>query len=239
MTATIPLIELRRASFGHEGRTVVDDVDLVVRAGQRFGIGGPNGAGKSTLVRGLAGLTPPLRGDMLCRAGRVAYLPQRDHLDHVFPLGVAEVVQMGAFGRSRRERGLRRVERERALRCLDRVGLADRAAVPFAALSGGQRQRVLIARALMADPEVCLLDEPTSGVDPEALGRIVEITHELARDGCAVLWVDHDPAVLRRVAPETLWVAQGRVRVLPPGTLSDAGAVARLFWGTEPEVGTR
>jgi ABC-type Mn2+/Zn2+ transport system ATPase subunit len=212
-----PLIELHGAAFGYGGRPVVSGVDLAVGRGELFGLLGPNGSGKTTLFRGMLGLIPPLAGQVVRRAA-VGYVPQREGLDAIYPLTVEEVVHMGAYGRLSGLRGLARAERELALRWLERVGLADRRRRLFASLSGGQRQRGLIARALMARPELLLLDEPTSGVDREAQRAIQDVLLELRAEGMAILLVSHQLEVVREVVRDALWIEDGRVR---RGTLDE------------------
>jgi manganese/iron transport system ATP-binding protein len=209
------LLRLRNAAFGYAGKPVIAGVDLEIGSGAFLGIVGPNGAGKTTLFRGALGLIRPLEGQVELLTRAIGYVPQRETLDAIFPLRVAEVVHMGAYARLRGLRRLRREERELARECLRRVQLEERARAPFSSLSGGQRQRVLIARALMARPELLLLDEPTSGVDREAQRAILELLAELHRDGLGILLVSHQLALLRRAVDEVLWVAQGRVERVP------------------------
>lgn len=206
------LIELRNASFGYGGVAVIRGVSLRVEAGAFLGIVGPNGSGKSTLFRGCLGLIPPLTGSVERHTSAIGYVPQREQLDPIYPLRVDEVVHMGAYGRLRGWRGLRDEDRELAVRCLERVSMADRAQSAFASLSGGQRQRVLIARALMSRPALLLLDEPTSGVDRTAQGQILELLTTLNRhEHVAVLLVSHQIAMVRDAVDEVLWVDGGSV----------------------------
>jgi len=206
------LLSVTRATFGYAGRDVISGVDLEVHPGDFLGIVGPNGGGKTTLFRGLLGLVEPKQGRVERAAARMGYVPQRESLDPIFPLRVADVVRMGAYGALA---GLRftTAEQDAAVkRAIARVGLADQATAAFAGLSGGQRQRALLARALLGEPNVLLLDEPTSGVDRGAQRVILDFLVELnVRDGLAVLLVSHQIGLLRDAAREVLWVADGRV----------------------------
>ena len=225
------LLSLAGAAFGYEGRAVLEEVDVRVRSGELIGVLGPNGAGKTTLFRGMAGLIPPLRGRVECAAERIGYVPQREALDPLYPLCAEEVVLMGGYGRLRGWRRLARGERERARAALAEVGLAGVARQDFASLSGGQRQRALIARALMVQPELCFLDEPTSGVDREAAREIQGIARALVEAGAAVLWVSHDVELVRGVASSILWVADGRVERAAPQELDLPGGLERRLAG--------
>jgi ABC-type Mn2+/Zn2+ transport system ATPase subunit len=226
------LIEARGASFGYDGRAVVAAVDLAVRQGDFVGIVGPNGAGKTTLFRGLLGLIAPLAGTVVRSTRAVGYVPQRETLDPVYPLRVDEVVHMGAYGALTGLRRLTRAQRALAHESLERVGLAERAAAQFASLSGGQRQRVLIARALMVRPRLLLLDEPTSGVDPEAQNRILRLLEELnRRERLAVLLVSHQLAMVRESVDDVLWVADGRAVRGTAASLLDPSNLERLYAG--------
>lgn len=223
------LLRLEGAAFGYGARTVVAGVDLVVRAGDFIGIVGPNGSGKTTLFRGMLGLIPPRAGKVQRFTRSIGYVPQRDTLDPNFPLTVSEVVEMGAYARLRGLRRLARADRDLAANWLERVGLCEHALAQFASLSGGQRQRVLIARALLASPQLLLLDEPTSGVDEHASARIVSLLRELNAEGLAVLLVSHQLPLVRESVREVLWVGEGRVRRGPPEDLLRTQVLARLF----------
>ncbi|MDX1593171.1 MAG: zinc ABC transporter ATP-binding protein ZnuC [Gammaproteobacteria bacterium] len=165
------------------GTTLLDSVDLVVHAGEIVTLIGPNGAGKTTLVRLLLGLDAPDRGRVERRPGlRVGYLPQRLAVDPVLPLDVGRLLTLT---RSAPETDRRRVLRE--------VGVPHLLHSPVQRLSGGEMQRVLLARALLGDPDLLVLDEPTQGIDFNGqveLYRLVEGLRD--RRGCGVLMVSHD-----------------------------------------------
>jgi len=232
------LLVAREAAFGYRRRAVVSHVNLAVSAGDFVGIVGPNGAGKTTLFRGLLGLLPPLAGTVERRTSAIGYVPQRETLDAVFPVTVEEVVQMGAYGKLRGWRRLPHSERERASANLERVGLADRRRAMFSTLSGGQRQRVLIARALMVEPQLLLLDEPTTGVDRAAQARILELLVDLnAERGLAVLLVSHQISMVRDTVQRVLWVADGGAHVGAAAEMLAPANLDRLYGATGRYVG--
>ena len=139
-------------------------------------------------------------------------MPQRESLDPTFPLTVFEVVLMGTYARLAPLRPIGRRRRRLASTCLAQVGLGDLADQPFWALSGGQKQRVLIARALAAEPDVLLLDEPTAGIDARAEATIMElITHLHRARGLTVILVSHHLRLVRSLVGTVIWVEDGRV----------------------------
>ena len=226
------IVTLRDVSLGYDGQPVLEHVDLEIERGEFLPLAGPNGAGKTTLLRGILGLMPVLAGRIEYGFDRLVsppgYVPQREALDPIFPLCVLEVVMMGTYATAPPVWPLGARRRRRALESLDRVGLADVARRPFWALSGGQKQRVLIARALAGEPEVLVLDEPTSGVDREAERTIIDLISRLNRErGLTVILVSHHLGRIRGVAASIVWVEEGKVarRALAPATTAAELAV--------------
>src|SRR3954468_7834536 len=156
------------------GADVIGGVSFTLEPGTIAAVLGPNGGGKTTLFRALLGELPVRRGHVRLPA-RPAYVPQTDRTRLDFPVSALDVVLMGAYGRTPAWRRVARADRDSAPTVLERVGLGDRACSRFGALSGGQRQRVLIARALLQDSPVILLDEPLSGVDAVSAARIEDV----------------------------------------------------------------
>ncbi|HET8952046.1 MAG TPA: metal ABC transporter ATP-binding protein [Solirubrobacteraceae bacterium] len=179
------------------GHDAIEGVTFAIETGQVAGVLGPNGGGKTTLFRALLGELPRRRGAIEL-AGRPAYVPQSDEARLDFPVSALDVALMGAYHRTPFYRRLGRGERAGARAALERVGLADRARARFGTLSGGQRQRVLIARALVQDARVLLLDEPLSGVDAPSAARIEAVLRELRDEGRALLVATHDVEQARR-----------------------------------------
>ena len=184
-------------SYGE--KPAVFSVDATFPAGEMIAIVGPNGAGKSTLLKAVLGIVKPLSGRVsvfgtpLSKARhRLAYVPQRASVDWDFPTRVIDVVMMGLY----RDLGLLRLvrshHREKALRALDRVGMADFADRQIGQLSGGQQQRVFLARSLAQDADLYLLDEPFSGVDAATERAIVDVLKQLRGEQRTVVCVHHD-----------------------------------------------
>jgi len=209
------LIELRDVSLGYDSQPVIAHVSFTIERGEFLALLGPNGAGKTTLLRGILGLIPVLAGRIVDGFDRTVnppgYVPQRDTLDPIFPLSALEVVLMGTYAKLPPLWPVGRKLRRLAAQCLDQVGLAAAAGRPFWALSGGQKQRVLIARALAAEPQVMLLDEPTAGVDHDAEAAITELIAQLHREQhLTVVLVTHHPGRIRSVVQSVVWVDDGQ-----------------------------
>ena len=190
-----PPIAIERMSVGYGGPPVLTDVDLTVREGELVALVGANGAGKSTLLKVIVGLLTPSTGTVRVlgtephlAAPRIAYLPQAEELRWDYPLRVDDVVAMGRIGR----RGTVPPDAQRD--ALARVSATDLARRPIAGLSGGQRQRVLLARALVSQPDLLLLDEPATGVDPATEEQLMTVLRDIASTGRTVLVSTHDLA---------------------------------------------
>lgn len=209
-----PLISLQNVNLGYDSRAVVHGVNLSIFPGSLIGLAGPNGSGKTTLFRTVLGLLPPIGGTLSrsCPLSNFGYVPQSTVLDSHFPLSVAEVVEMGAYGRLRPYQFVPASEKEKVAAVLRQIGLPQLGARSFFSLSGGQKQRVLIARALMVDPRIMILDEPLSGVDEESRRSITELLIQLAREkGLAVFFSSHDLEMVQRVADSIVRVDDGRI----------------------------
>lgn len=176
------LVELKEVSLAFEGRPVLDKVSLSLAKGRITTLVGPNGAGKSTLSKLVLGLIKPDSGQIIRRrALRIGYVPQKIHLDPTLPITVERFLTLA--------RGRRRP----LIEVLTRVGADDLLTNRMQQLSGGELQRVLLARALLAEPELLVLDEPVQGVDVSGQVELYALIGELARElGCAVLMVSHD-----------------------------------------------
>ncbi len=209
---------------------VLRDVSFSLAPGRIAAVLGPNGGGKTTLFRALLGELPVRHGQVEL-PGSAAYVPQTDRTRLDFPLNARDVVLMGAYARTRPWRRVSRDDRARAETILERVGLAEQARTRFGALSGGQRQRVLIARALLQDATVLLLDEPLTGVDATSAARIEALFAALRAEGRTLLVATHD--VGQAQAWDDVLCLNGRqVAFGPPaGTLNTE--VLKATYGSE------
>jgi ABC-type Mn2+/Zn2+ transport system ATPase subunit len=184
-------------SAGYGGPPVIEDVSFAANAGETVVVLGPNGGGKTTLFRALLGEIEPASGRAELR-GRTAYVAQTDRTSLDFPVTALDVALMGALARGRWWLPPSHADRRNAVAALERVGLSAEARTRFGELSGGQRQRVLIARALVQDARILLLDEPLAGVDPASAEGIATLFDELSGDGRTLLVSSHDIESARR-----------------------------------------
>ncbi len=220
-------IEVEDLTVAYADDPVLWDVDVKVPRAKKMAIVGPNGAGKSTLIKAILGLVPAVAGEVrvfgqaLRRPrGEIAYVPQRASLAWDFPTDVEDFVTMGTYGQLGWWRRPGPAQREAARRALIQVGMQDLLTRPIAELSGGQQQRILLARALVQEAPILILDEPFQGVDAPTERAIVGVLNQLAAAGKTVLAVHHD---LQTVAEYFDWVALLNVRLI------NAGQVARVF----------
>ena len=184
-------VTVEQLAAGYGSVPVLEHVSLEAHPGQSVCVLGPNGGGKTTLFRVLLGELEPTSGRVEL-SGRPAYMAQTERTRLDFPVTALDVALMGTLGAGRWWLPPRRSEREAAAAALDRVGLADAAGIRFGELSGGQRQRSLLARALVQDARVLLLDEPLSGVDPASATLIAGVFDELRAEGRTLLVASHD-----------------------------------------------
>jgi len=193
------VLRVREVSASYRKNKVLDKVSFEVQPGTLTAIVGPNGAGKSTLLKVLLELHPKLEGTVsffgttYARAKtRVGYVPQRGSVDWDFPTDALDVVLMGLYGKIGWLRWPRRKHREMAMEALDKMGMADYAKRQISQLSGGQQQRVFLARALVQEADLYMLDEPLAGVDAATERAIMDMLKTLKNAGKTVMVVHHD-----------------------------------------------
>ncbi len=231
-----PVIEIRDLGFQFEnGPPVLQKVNLEVVEGDFASVIGPNGGGKTTLVKIIVGLLKPTTGSVRIFGQaptkirrRVGYMPQHAMMDPRFPVRAQEVVMMGRLGQGPRFGGYLRSDRAAATAALDEVGLGDLGSRPFSELSGGQRQRVLLARALVTDPDLLLLDEPAAGLDQRVERDFFDLLRELNKKLTIVL-VSHDLGFVASFV-RTVICVHGTVDIHPTSAL-DGTRISEVYGG--------
>jgi manganese/zinc/iron transport system ATP- binding protein len=224
-TEQAPAITVRDLTVAYDDRPVLWDIDLDVPAGVLMAIVGPNGAGKTTMIKAMLDLVRPAAGqvEILGQSYRksrdnVGYVPQRGSVDWDFPTNVLDVVLMGRYGALGWIRRPGQADRELALQALDKVSMRNFAERQISQLSGGQQQRVFLARALVQDAQVYLMDEPFQGVDATTERAIITLLKDLRSQGKTVVCVHHD---LQTVPDYFDWVALLNVRKIASGPVSE------------------
>lgn len=199
-----PVIEFRDVSFRYDGPPVLESIELKIEKGEFLGVVGPNGGGKTTLLKLVLGLLEPSDGEVIVMGRRPAegrmftgYVPQFAAFKRDFPITVEEAVLLGRLGIAPPIGGYRRQDREAAMRAMAKTEVLDLRKRALTTLSGGELQRVLIARALVSDPEILLLDEPTANVDLRLETDIFDLLREIARRATIVV-VSHDIGFVSR-----------------------------------------
>ena len=204
------LVEVRDVTFGYGREVVLDHVSLAIEPRDFLAVIGPNGGGKTTLLKAILGLVRPWSGEVVFHLssgsgprGRLGYVPQFSTFDRDFPLRIADMVLMGRLGRRSVLRPYSREDRTAADQAIERLGLAGVARAHASEVSGGQLQRALIARALVSEPEILFLDEPTASIDAESRETLRELLEDLNRT-IPIVVVTHDVTSLapmvRRIA---------------------------------------
>lgn len=217
----MPIIQLEQVNFAYGEIPVLTNVNLSIDMGEYIGIIGPNGGGKTTLLKILMGFLKPTSGKIKIfntspQAARnhIAYVPQIQRYDREFPISVLELVLSGCLSKLPWYGKFSSAEKESAKQALEKVKLSPFIHRPFGTLSGGQAQRALIARALVSNPKLLLLDEPTANVDPQAEADIYEILRSLS-GSMTILMVTHNlTTVIEQV--ERVILVQNKVTLLKP-----------------------
>ncbi len=223
-SSSSPLIASHNLFFSYRHQPVLKEVTFQIYRNEFVGIIGPNGGGKTTLLKLILGFLKPTQGSLHVfgepprleshQTCRLAYVPQTLRFDRDFPITVEEVVLLGRLRRLPWHGWFQKKERQTAKEALEQVGLAHLAALRFGTLSGGEAQRVLIARALVSQPAILLLDEPTASVDSQAEAEIYAILKKL-KERMTILMVTHDLNVAIEQVERVLCV-QGNVQSLQP-----------------------
>ena len=225
-------------TVGYDDRAALENVSITIDAGSLVAILGPNGGGKTTLLKVVAGLLKPWQGTVEVlgapaghEAHRVAYVPQAETVDWSFPVSVWDVVMMGRYPRIGAFRRPGGEDRDRVAAALEQVGMVDRSRTQIGSLSGGQRRRAFLARALAANPDLYLLDEPVTGVDVTTQEDLMQVLDREAKLGKTLLATTHDLAAAahhfgRLIAVNRTIIASG-----PAAEVLESDVLARTYGG--------
>ncbi|MEO7119356.1 MAG: metal ABC transporter ATP-binding protein [Candidatus Limnocylindrales bacterium] len=211
MSLAEPLVRWQHVTCGYDREPVLHDLDLSIARGAFVGVVGPSGAGKTTLLRSIVGAVPRIEGRISVGgrdvgsgpSSRVGWVPQLETVDWNFPATVREVVLMGRWSNRSWQAWPTRADREKVDGLLERLGIGGLGNRHIRMLSGGQQQRVFLARAMIGDPELLLLDEPTSGVDIKTRDDVLHLLADLNKDGVTIILTTHE---LNSVAAHLPWV---------------------------------
>lgn len=227
MEQRTPIVIGRMLDVGYHRTAVVQGLSFSVHRGDILGIVGPNGSGKTALLRTILGLLEPLNGHVERQPGLViSYVPQRDRIDTIFPVTALDIVLMGRTARAGPFQRTQRADLDAALGALARLGADPLSQQLFRNLSGGQQQRVLLARALAADPDVLVLDEPTAGMDMASEASILAFLRDLNRThGVTILIVTHMLPIVLNLASSIMLLGP---RTVLHGTVDEVLKERRL-----------
>lgn len=222
----MPLLECKGLALGYNKNVLVQDLNFCVNAGDYLCIVGENGSGKTTLMRTMLGLQKALEGIIVFDDGlqknQIGYLPQQTQVQRDFPASVYEIVVSGCQSSAGLRPFYNKEEKQRAFKNMKRLGILPLARRCYRDLSGGQQQRALLARALCATQKMLLLDEPITGLDPNAAEEMYRLVKGLNKDdGISVIMISHDVNVALKDATHILHIGE------------------KIFFGTKEEYFTR
>ena len=185
-------IEIRNLTVAYGENIALENLNLDVETGSLMALVGPNGAGKSTLIKTILRFLKQITGEIKINGKTLAYVPQRNSVDWDFPTTLFDVVEMGCYGRVGLFKRVSKEEKQKVLKAIEQVGMLDFKDRQISELSGGQQQRAFIARALVQEADIYLMDEPFQGVDSTTEKSIVDILKKLKSEGKTLIVVHHD-----------------------------------------------
>ena len=185
-------IEIKNLTVAYGENIALEDLNLNIEVGSLMALVGPNGAGKSTLIKTILKFLKQITGEIKINAKTLAYVPQRNSVDWDFPTTLFDVVEMGCYGRVGLFKRVSKEEKQKVLKAIEQVGMLEFKDRQISELSGGQQQRAFIARALVQEADIYLMDEPFQGVDSTTEKSIVEILKQLKAESKTIIVVHHD-----------------------------------------------
>lgn len=241
---TGPVLSFVDSAFGYQKTKAVRNVTAQIFPGEAVALIGPNGSGKSTLLGGIVGLTEQLAGEIKvlglkpqAARSQVGILPQRDTRDTSVPLTVTQVVTMGLYQELKAWQWLGASHKKRVQQVLETVGMQESAKKQFADLSGGQQQRVILARALVSNPKLLLLDEPFNGLDTPNRQALLKTINEVRSQGTALAISTHDLEIAQEACTHVMLLDRSMVAFGTVEQALTAENVARAFHDTTVEIG--
>lgn len=219
----LPVISFRRATFSYEKIPVVKNANFDIFPGEFIGVIGPNGGGKTTAIKLMLGFLKPQKGEVLVKTSSIGYVPQINAYDKQFPISVLEVVLTGCLSKLSFWGRYPKAVKQKALELLELFNLENFKDKPFGSLSGGQAQKTLIARALISDPSVLLLDEPTANIDAKTEEQIFSFLHKLKGSKTLIIVTHNFDAIIKNV--ERVLCFQHEVSSLKPEEVCEHFAI--------------
>lgn len=208
----MPQLKCENLTLGYDSKIILSDLNFTVNKGDYLCIVGENGSGKTTLMRTLLRLIKPLAGTITTGDGllpdEIGYLPQQTDVQRDFPASVREIVLSGCQSRCGNRPFYNKGEKQLAAKTMVRMGIEKLSRCCYRELSGGQQQRVLLARALCATQKMLLLDEPVTGLDPEATEEMYTLINELHNEGITIIMISHDVEAAMKYATNVLHIGK-------------------------------
>lgn len=238
------IVQIKDMSYKYGNQTVLNDINLSIQQGEFFGLIGPNGSGKSTLLKILLGLLPLQQGEVFLfgkplqqfrQWGNIGYVSQKANAFNTgFPATVYEVVSMGLFGKKGLFRRLNKDDKKKVQNAIQLVGLQGFEKRNIGKLSGGQQQRTFIARALISEPQLLLLDEPTVGIDADSTKQFYQLMSRLNKEmGITIVLVSHDIAVITKQVTKIACLNKGLHFHGSPAEFDESREVLQKTYGVE------
>lgn len=227
------ILSVEHLGVHFDDRPALEDISLIFSTGETVSLLGPNGAGKSTLLKTIAGMIPATHGELkfASTSARAIYVPQRTAVDWAFPVSVLDVVLMAR--RSKRSRFLPFGKNDEiaAREALERVGMTEFAVCQIGELSGGQQQRVFLARSLLQDGDLYLLDEPFTGVDVPTQELLIDLFGSLCSEGKTIVYATHDLAQAARSSDRIVLIRRKMIAAGPPSEVMTTRNLVACFGG--------